>query len=169
MCLRLFAAICCIVLVGCSSSKPVKVALDDPRGPASVTFMTKQSNEDGKFVAGNPTLIEELTLDYERFSVTVPGDKIGVEDPNIAEPEGPVDYVKLFRKGDVVALRILGSDGGFSNVAILVFHLGKLLHHEAMALEDYRLFLRKGAEGSDLGQDEGAGITHWLTMFEQKN
>lgn len=159
-------AVTLLVLNSCNRTTTTEFTWPDANPPAKVVFKTKRSMWPGKWVPHGHVFVDELVFQYGDYSVRVTGDKIGVEDP-ILENRQEIDYVALFHFEDVRALRLSGSDGGFSNTTILVFRSGELVHSETMWLEDYRLLLSKGHKDSDIVNNEELGLEPWLVKHSK--
>ena len=131
---------------------------------ATAVIRTRTAGGNGKYTPDRRTVVSEIVFTYDSHTVTVPGSKVGVEDLNHNTQEYDF-YVALFQSEDVLALRLLGSDGGFSHASVLVFQQGKLVHSETMWLEDYSALLSRGDKDSDLDINEGRGLAPWLAKY----
>jgi hypothetical protein len=154
------------VLNSCNRTTTTVIVWPNANPPAKAVIKTKHTPWSGRWVTRGHVVVDELVFQYGDYSVRVTGDKIGVEDPNLKSLHW-IDSVALFHFEEVLALRLVGSDGGFSNITVLVFRSGKLVHSESMWLEDYSLLLSQGHEDSDFGNNEDRGLEPWLAKHSK--
>jgi hypothetical protein len=86
--------------------------------------------------------LEELSVSYSGWTITVAYPQIIAEDPNIQNdlrrPATSFPYYFLpVGAADKLVIRILAGDGAYSHVCLLFMEQGKLLSSESMQVEEY--------------------------------
>jgi hypothetical protein len=130
-------------------------------GRAEFTVVTHNVWANGKFVSQGHRRVKSLEVRCDGYRVVVSGSHIGVEDPNFVE-QSDLQPVSLYSVGPYKLIRMIGADGGFSNVSTIVLLDDEVIHSQSLGLEDYIVMLHEYVEDAYPWNNEREALGKWI-------